>query len=271
MNKQIDIVISFTNMLQKIADLTANTDYMETYNTVTKVLDGEIDPGSIYNVAFEIHDCDLDKPILPDVKDFLMTVYQLGIDEGNALCMNNMGCLYYLERCGMRDYKKAAHYYEMAVKAGCALSAENIGYIYYYGFDTEVNYELAYKYFSMAALQGFVEATYKVGDMFRYGYYVDKSETAAYALYREAYEKCIHSDDCKVGGNVFKRMGDAFYEGIGTIPNPMTALIFYQRAEQLFYDQIMAGDPFAGKDLDYVIKVQPKIRKMIAKQLPKML
>ncbi len=35
-----------------------------------------------------------------------------------------------------------------------------------------------------------------------------------------------------------------------------------------FYTQIMDGDIYAQKDLDYVIKVQTKIRRQITKQLP---
>ena len=267
---KLDLVISFTKMLEKIAEETVDTGYRETFQAATKTLSGEIDLGSIYDVAFRLHECDKDKAIPKSVKEFLMTVYQLGIDDGHPGCMNNMGVLYYTGRCGMQDYKKARKYYEMAVKTGYPLPAENLGYIYYYGFGTEVNYELAYRYFSMAALQGYIEATYKVGDMFRYGYYVDKSEMAAFDLYKKAYDLYTNTDDFDRGGNVIKRMGDAFYEGIGTEPDPVTALMFYQRAEQLFYQQIMKGDPFVQKDLDYVKKVQPKLRKMIEKQLPPM-
>ena len=46
------------------------------------------------------------------------------------------------------------------------------------------------------------------------------------------------------------------------------ALMFYQRAEQHFYTQIMGGDIYAQKDLDFVIKIQNKIRKLITKELP---
>lgn len=266
--KKIGLIINFTEMLQEIEKLTENTEYTETYTVVKKALNGDMNDCSIFDAAFELHNCDADKAIPDKVKEFLMTVYQLGIDNGNPICMNNMGCLYYTGRCGMQDYKKARKYYEMSVKSGYPLPAENLGYIYYYGFGTDVNYELAYKYFTMAALQGELEALYKVGDMFRYGYYVEKSAAAAFTIYREAFDKCPNDADCS--GNIAKRMGDVFYEGIGVEPDPINALMFYQRAEQCFYRQIMAGNPFVQKDLDFVIKTQAKLRKQIGKKLPPM-
>ncbi|MBO4902109.1 MAG: sel1 repeat family protein [Lachnospiraceae bacterium] len=268
MKKKIDFVICFAQMLQKIAEQTAGTEYEETFGAVAKAVSDDFDTGDIFDVAFELQMCDADKTMPESVKEFLMMVYQLGIDEGNAICMNNMGCLYYTDRCGMQDYVKAREYYEMAVKAGYPLSVENLAYIYYYGFGTEVDYEKAYKYFSMAALQGQIEALYKVGDMFRYGYYVDKSEVTALDLYKEAYERYCKTENCKCGGNITKRMGDLFYLGLGTDPNLSMALMFYQRAEQLFYEQIRGGDPFVQKDLEYVIKAQAKIRRQIVKDLP---
>ena len=184
--------------------------------------------------------------------------------------MNNMGSMYYTNRCGMQSYKEAAKYYEMAVKTGYPLPAENLGYVYYYGRDTDIDYEKAYKYFSMAALQGQTEATYKVGDMFRYGYYVDKSPAVAYVLYHRAYSMSEQEENCECTGNVMKRMGDLYSEGIGCDPDPKTALVYYQNAEVQFYRQIESGDAFARKDLEYVIKAQTKLRKQITKNLPQL-
>ncbi|MCR5735496.1 MAG: hypothetical protein K6G22_12895 [Lachnospiraceae bacterium] len=145
-----------------------------------------------------------------------------------------------------------------------------MGYIYYYGFDTDIDYEKAYKYFSMAALQGSIEATYKTGDMFRYGYYVEKSPAVAYVLYNKAFEMSKEDDDCLCTGNIMKRMGDLFYEGIGCSKDPRMAMLYYQYAEMQFYRQIYAGDPYVQKDLDYVVKMQGKLRKQIVKNLPPM-
>lgn len=270
MKGKVNLIISFAEMLQKIANETKDTDYTQTFDVAMKALSSEDGSATIFDVAYALHDCDSDKTMPASVLEYLKTVYQIGIDEGNPICMNNMGTLYYTNRCGMQSYKKATKYYEMAVKTGYPLPAENVGYVYYYGFDTDVDYEKAYKYFSMAALQGRIEATYKVGDMFRYGYYVDKSPAVTYILYHRAYDMSEHDEDCRCVGNIMKRMGDLYAEGIGCDIDLKMAMIYYQNAEVRFYKQMEMGDPFAQKDLDYVIKAQTKLRKQITKQLPTM-
>ncbi len=270
MKGKVNLVISFAEMLQKIANETENTDYTQTYDIATEALASDDGSRTIFDLAYALHDSDADKKMPGSVLEYLKTVYQIGIDEGNPICMNNMGSLYYTNRCGMQSYRKATKYYEMAVKTGYPLPAENLGYVYYYGFDTDIDYEKAYRYFTMAALQGQTEATYKVGDMFRYGYYVDKSPAVAFVLYHRAFSMSEDEENCLCIGNIMKRMGDLYYEGIGCDPDPKMALLYYQNAETQFYRQIENGDVFAGKDLDFVIKAQAKLRKQIVKQLPDM-
>ena len=268
MKNKVNLIISFAEMLQKIVDETKETDYSQTFDVAMKALSSEEGSTTIFDVAYALQLSDADKMMPGSVLEYLKTVYQIGIDEGNPICMNNMGSLYYTDRCGMKDYKKAKKYYEMSVKTGYPLSAENLGYIYYYGLDTDIDYEKAYKYFTMAALQGRIEATYKIGDMFRDGYYVEKSHNVACILYHRAFEMSENDKECTCVGNVMKRMGDLYCEGIGCDPNPKTALVYYQNAEVHFYRQIENGDTFARKDLDYVIKSQAKLRKQITKDLP---
>ncbi len=268
MNSKVNLVISFAEMLQKIINETKDTEYAQTFDTAKEALSSEDGSKTIFDVAYALHNSDADKKMPVSVFEYLKTVYQIGIDEGNPICMNNMGSMYYTGRCGLQSYKKAREYYEMAVKTGYPLPAENLGYVYYYGRDTEIDYEKAYRYFTMAALQGRVEALYKVGDMYRYGYYVNKSPATAFTLYNKAFNEANNMEDCDCFCNILKRMGDAFYEGIGVDVSYTCALMFYQRAEQHFYTQIMEGDIYTQEDLDYVIKTQNTIRKKIAKQLP---
>ena len=229
MNSKVNLIISFAEMLQKIANETKDTDYKQTYDIAVKTLSSEGGETTIFDVAYALHNSDAEKPMPASVFEYLKTVYQIGIDEGNPICMNNMGSLYYTGRCGIRSYKKAQEYYEMAVKTGYPLPAENLGYVYYYGRDTDIDYEKAYKYFTMAALQGQTEATYKVGDMFRYGYYVDKSPAVAYILYHRAYDMSGSEDECQCLGNIMKRMGDLYAEGIGCEKDLKTAMVYYQK------------------------------------------
>ena len=265
---KVNVVFCFAQMLENIRKEIQPPEYPQTIAIVSSALDEGPDTGTVFDVAYAIHMADMDKPMPECVKSFLMTVYQIGIDEGMVLCMNNMGSLYYTDRAGMKDYKKARAYYEMAADKGYSVAATNVGYIYYYGFDTDIDYEKAYRYFSMAAAMGEIEAIYKTGDMYRYGYYVKKNDMAAMSMYDRALNLYSNCEECKCGGNIMKHMGDVFYEGIGTLKNNYTALVFYQRAESLYYEQIKNGDPFAGADLDYVLKTLAKIRKQIAKDLP---
>ena len=267
MNSKVSFVIYFANMIQSIIDETRNTDYVQTYKVAAKALETDDGSASIFDVAYALHECDADKKMPESVREYLKTVYQIGVDEGNVICMNNMGTLYYTARCGIQNLKEAAKYYEMSANTGYPLAAENLGYVYYYGCDTEIDYEKAYKYFSIAAMQGRIEATYKIGDMFRYGYYVDKSPIATYIFYNKAHEMLDQEDDCKCIGNIMKRMGDLHYEAIGCDRDLKTAMAYYQNAEVQFYKQIENGDPFVAKDLEYVIKSQAILRKQIAAEI----
>ena len=264
-----EVRICFVKMLERIKDETQNTEYVETFTKVMEILDEDSYAGTVFDAAFELHECNADKKMPVAVLEFLKMTYEIGIDDGHPICMNNMGCLYYTDRCGMKDYKKAMKYYIMAADKGYPLAANTLGFMYYYGLGVEIDYERAYKYFSMAALLGDLEAMYKTGDMFRYGYYVQKSPQAAFRLYSMAYDLLQQSDDdARCGGYILKRMGDALSEGIGIASDPSTALLFYQRAEKMFYDQIRNGDPYAQKDLERAKKMQSKLRKEIVKSLP---
>ncbi|MCR5591584.1 MAG: sel1 repeat family protein [Lachnospiraceae bacterium] len=268
MKNRVNFVICFAQMLERIKKQTENTAYAETCEAATEALEDDVENATVFDVAYRLHLCDADKSMPDSVTEFLKTVYQIGIDEGLVLSMNNMGSLYYTDRAGMKDYRKAMKYYTMAADTGFPLAAANLGFIYYYGLGTEVDYEKAYRYFSTAAMQGNLEALYMTGDMFRYGYYVKKSYPAAFVLYKQAADRCTSGEETDCSGFIFMRMGDCCYEGIGTEKDMEGALMFYQMAERYFYDQIKDGDPFAGEELERAIKVQTKIRRQIAKELP---
>ena len=263
-----EVTICFGKMLEDIKEATMDTEYVETYNKVVSIIEGSEPADDLFEAAYELHMCDADKRMPEATLEFLKLVYELGIENGDLICMNNMGSLYYTDRCGKKDYNTAMRYYKMAADGGYPLAASNLGCMYYYGLDTEVNYELAYKYFSMAALRGDLEGLYKVGDMFRYGYYVEEAPRTAYCMYNRAYDLLQGTADTGCGGYILKRMGDAVSEGIGVKPNAAAALSFYQSAEIAFYEQIQNGDPFAQKELEYVKKAQTKLRKKISRELP---
>ena len=64
-----------------------------------------------------------------------------------------------------------------------------------------------------------------------------------------------------VGADIYMRMADCYYEGIGTERNVINALRFYSMAECLFYYRLIDGDFYQKRSLERVIKMEEKIRK----------
>lgn len=101
----------------------------------------------------------------PEVADALVTCYKIGIGNGSAACMNDLGALYYMGDIVEQDYQMAAKLYEEAMDHGCYQSIINLGYIYEYGRTGEPDYAAAYRFYSLAAaLSPSCEAVYKLGD-----------------------------------------------------------------------------------------------------------
>ena len=101
MNSKVNLVISFAEMLQKIINETKDTEYAQTFDTAKEALSSEDGSKTIFDVAYALQNSDTDKKMPASVFEYLKTVYQIGIDEGNPICMNNMGSLYYTGRCGI--------------------------------------------------------------------------------------------------------------------------------------------------------------------------
>ena len=81
-----EIRICFGKMLEDIKEATENTEYVETYNKVIRMM-AETNPvDDLFDVAFELHMCDADKIMPKTTLEFLKVVYELGI-EGRLLKM----------------------------------------------------------------------------------------------------------------------------------------------------------------------------------------
>lgn len=244
-------------------------EYPETMATIDKY---DIEMGenieSPFDVAIELDYADRTKIMPKEVADLVIEIYLEEINQGNTAAMTNLGSIYYTGRCGEQSYEKALKYYEMADKAGERQATENLGYCYYYGRVGEPDYEKAYHYFVKGALDGHLNALYKVGDMYRYGYYVEKDENEAFYIYSHCYRNLNDDYIQLIGADICRRMGDAFFLGIGVEKHYELALRFYQEAEQNFYIKINNGDFFARKGLEYVIERQAQVRNIILSSLP---
>lgn len=228
---------------------------------------GDIDEDNIYELAANLAFSDIDYVLPSELRDFVETAFLDEIKFNNPEAMLNLGSLYYTGRIGEQNYTKAVEYYQMAYERGNPIAAENLGYCYYYGRDVEVDYEKAYHYFIKPAMAGRTESIYKIGDMYDRGLYVEQDELFAFAMYEKALKTM--DDDCDVKGDVFLRMGNAYYYGKGVEIDYYLALLFYQNAETNYYQQIENGDNFKYKMLNSCIERQNEIRKILSDKLKK--
>ena len=142
--------------------------------------------------ALHAHNCKLNSADraaanYPEVADALVTCYKIGIGNGSAACMNDLGALYCMGDIVEQDYHMAADLYEEAMDHGCYQSIINLGYIYEYGRTGEPDYAAAYRFYSLAAaLSPSCEAVYKLGDMFSRGRGVPVDKAKAYCLYERS-------------------------------------------------------------------------------------
>lgn len=222
-----------------------------------------------YEVATGLRESD--KPLdLPDfIIDFIIELYEIGIENGDDQAMNDLGAMYYGgDRGCEQSFEKAVYYYEMAAEKGNRQARENLGYCYYYGRVGEPDYEKAYHCFIVGALTGQLVSLYKIGDMYLNGYYVKKSEINAFWLYMRCLETMTEEAEPFVAGPVYLRLGKMFLNGIGTETNYKNALVCYQKAEAFLYDMVKNGDYMYKNSLKGAIAGQAKAREKMAKELP---
>lgn len=221
-----------------------------------------------YQITAEIFDSDQTNVLPENVSEFLIELYNELIQDGcfDAAC--DLGSLYYKGRFGKVDYTKAIEYYTLAANNGCRQAKENLGYCYYYGRDIDVDYEKAFHYFALGAFDGHINSLYKIGDMYRNGYYVERNPSEAYNIYTRCYETLTETNIPLVGADVMLRMGDCYFEGIGTDLDLDEAYKMYHNAEVLYYDRIMKGDYLIKGCYEKAIKRQDEIRAKRNEKIP---
>lgn len=235
-----------------------NPDYVETSEVLAfaiKAFD-KYEDYDLITLAEELQSSDEAVEMHPEVAKLVVSIYENEIKEGNGEAMCNLGAMYYVGRFGEQDYKKAFELYEMSDEAGNVQAAENLGYCYYYGRYVKVDYERAFKYFVKGALLGSIRSLYKMADFYRYGYYVEQDTVEAFNIYMRCIQTMTEDEVDDVGADVFVRVGDCNFEGLGTPVDIQTAFIFYSKAEILIYQRLMQGDSFMKENLK---KVQERL------------
>lgn len=194
--------------------------------------------------------------------------HKICIACGSATSMNMLGALYYMGELVEQDYAKAAELYEMAMNAGLYQSIINLGYIYEYGRIGEPDYNKAFQYYSLAAaLAPSCEATYKLGDMFARGRAVERDMSKANALWERAAELADSVEDyAQPAARIAKLLMDPDCAAWGIEPDPLRALMLYQRAEIGLRLSIAAGATYYRKRLKEVIEGQGWARELVALQ-----
>jgi len=257
-------------LLKGILEEISEAEYPEICIRIMANIDEECQ--EVYNDAFSIagqlHDADGTKQLPKCVADFLFEVYELEMKAGNADAACDIGSLYYTGRAGEQSFAKALEYYTIGAKGGSRQAQENLGYCYYYGRDTAVDYEKAFHYFALGAFDGHIRSLYKIGDMYRSGYYVEKNEKEAFYIYNRCAETMTEEAVPLVGADVMMRLGDCYYEGIGTECDYKIARNYYQRAEAMFFERLEEGDFLIKGCYEKVVRRQMEIRNKLESGLP---
>lgn len=246
----------------------------EKYPEIFDIIDSNIDVDNemvfddAYSIASQLHGADGAEQLPKCVAAFLMEFYGDELKNGNADAACDIGSLYYSGRVGEKNYTKAVEYYTIAANGGCRQAQENLGYCYYYGRDMAVDYEKAFHYFALGAFDGHIRSLYKIGDMYRNGYYVEKNEKEAFYIYSRCVQTMTEDAISLVGADVMMRMGDCYFVGIGTDVDYKLAMIYYQRAEQMFYERLEDGDFMIKGCYDHVIQRQSETRNKLQSTLP---
>ncbi len=258
--------------LKEIFETVSDDEYPETKEAIWGYVTSDfacLIYEDVFEVAVSLMQTDEAKLMHPIVADFVKEVFEDEIKDDNAAAACNLGALYYTGRMGEQNLKKAVELYTLAANGGDRQAAENLGYCYYYGRDVEIDYEKAFHYFALGAFDGHLVSLYKIGDMYRNGYFVNKNEKEAFYIYTRCVDTMNEDTLYICGAEIYMRIADCYYYGIGTEKNLDTAIASYQKAENLFREKIRNGDFFLRKSYEHCVKVQEEIRKTLESELPK--
>lgn len=220
------------------------------------------------DIVSELFEADQTEVMHPAIAEYVEGRLLAAMECYNMDAACDLGSLYYTGRIGKQDFARAVELYTMAAEGGQRQAAENLGYCYYYGRSVEKDYEKAFHYFALGAFDGHLISLYKIGDMYRYGLYVARNEKEAFYIYNHCCNTMTEEALPRCGADVFIRMGDCLFEGIGVARDYRAAMYYYQNAERLFYDRLMSGDSMIQKQYEKCIERQSEVRKLLQDMIP---
>ncbi|MDD6599889.1 MAG: tetratricopeptide repeat protein [Galactobacillus timonensis] len=168
------------------------------------------------------------------------------------------------------DYKEAFQYFQKAASMGNVRAKTCLGRCYELGRGTKRSYETALDCYEDASAQGNILATLKIGDFYQKGIdsLVPKNSITASQYYLQALNLLQMSPDAWEAADVYLRVGDCLFNGIGVARDIKTAYKCYSLAADGFFDRMNnAGDAECAKDLDRAEKGEKRCSKLL--HLPK--
>lgn len=170
----------------------------------------------------------------------------------------------YYRGLGMnRNYHEAFRYFKKASDMGNVPSTCMLGTCYEMGRGTEQNMEAALDCYEKASDKGSVLATLKLGDFCRHGIdeLIPKDIERAADYYIQAMNLAKKWNDGWDAPDIYLRLADFVYDGLGFEKDVMSAYHYYCMAEDGYLDRMDAGDTDLDKELDAAAAGAEKCRK----------
>lgn len=245
-----------------------HSKYPETWDIIESVMDEEqkclmVAPAQL---ASKLDGADREQPVSDDIFCFMEKAYKDALSDGVNGFAYDLVQLFYFDRYGHVDYRKAVKYFRIGLAAGDERVELDLGRCYFEGAGVKQDYEKAFQLLSKQAFAGnSAFALYLIGEMYWNGYYVKKDHKAAFRIFQNALK--ISSKDGRTEycqADIYMKLGDSFME-MGT--DNELALNSYQEAEKGFYVQRKALFKGTAEKLKRVVKKQGEARREIHKAL----
>ena len=224
--------------------------------------------GMPYGIAQTFLERDREMVMPAEIEEFVVEIMNDEISIGDYQAAEDLGISYYTGRIGNKDYGEAVRYLTLADEHGFETSKEYLGYCYYFGKGCQQDYEKAFNFFVPGALNGRMGSLIMMADMYRKGEYISADPALAFQIY----DRCLHMLDAETtsvyGADVAVRMADCSFDGTGTCVDYMNALMFYQKAEQLYYVKTLDRKPVSKADFTRAVERQKEVRIRLEEEIP---
>lgn len=164
------------------------------------------------------------------------------VNDDEALA--TIGEAYYRGFGMKRDFNQAFRFYRKAADLGNIAALRRMGFCYELGHGTKRDLEAALTCYETASEKGDAMATLKIGDFYRDGLKklitIDRAKATDY--YLAALQQAKRNYDVWSAADIYLRVGDVLFKGIGIERDVEAAYDFYTAAADLFMERIDSGD-----------------------------